>query len=128
MTGKDINVILSQDGTAIASTRIKSNKIQSKCETIEKASATQQTWTERIAGRASWLLTTDYLVMAHGQMQDLLHVRQLFDVTITASEGQSSTVITGRAILKEVTINATVGSLVKGSFALEGSGPLKEQA
>ena len=124
MTGKDITVILSQNGTAIASTRIKSNRVQSKCETIEKASATQQTWTERIAGRASWLLTTDYLVMAHEQMQDLLRVRQLFDVTITAAEGQSSTVLSGRAILKEVTINAAVGSLVKGSFALEGSGPL----
>ena len=124
MTGKDINVILSQNGTAIASTRIKSNKIQSKCETIEKASATQQTWTESLPGRASWSMTTDYLVMAHGQMQDLLRVRQFFDVTITAAEGQSSTVLSGRAILKEVTINATVGSLVKGSFALEGSGPI----
>ena len=102
----------------------RATEMQSKCETMEKASATQQTWTERIAGRASWLLTTDYLVMAHGQMQDLLRVRQFFDVTITAAEGQSSTVLSGRAILKEVTINAAVGSLVKGSFALEGSGPL----
>ena len=91
---------------------------------MEKASATQQTWTERIAGRASWSMKTDYLVLAPEQMQDLLRVRQLFDVTITAAEGQSSTVITGRAILKEVTINATVGSLAKGSFAFDGTGPL----
>ena len=124
MTGKDIIVILSQNGTAIASTRIKSNRVQSKCETIEKASATQQTWTESIAGRASWLLTTDYLVLAPGQMQDLLRVRQLFDVTITATEGQSSTALSGKAILKEVTINAAVGALAKGNFVLEGTGPL----
>lgn len=124
MTGKDIIVILSQNGTAIASTRIKSSQIQSTAETMEKASATQQTWTERIAGRASWSMKTDYLVLAPEQMQDLLRVRQLFDVTITAAEGQSSTVITGRAILKEVTINATVGSLAKGSFAFDGTGPL----
>lgn len=125
MTGKDIIVILSQNDIAIASTRIKSSQIQSTAETMEKASATQQTWTERIAGRASWSMKTDYLVLAPEQMQDLLRVRQLFDVTITAAEGQSSTVITGRAILKEVTINATVGSLAKGSFAFDGTGPLK---
>lgn len=125
MTGKDVNVIFSQNGTAIASTRIKSSQIQSTAETMEKASATQQTWTERIAGRASWSMKTDYLVLAPEQMQDLLRVRQLFDVTITAAEGQSSTVITGRAILKEVTINATVRSLAKGSFAFDGTGPLK---
>ena len=124
MTGKDIIVILSQNGIAIASTRIKSSQIQSTAETMEKASATQQTWKERIAGRASWSMKTDYLVLAPEQMQDLLRVRQLFDVTITAAEGQSSTVITGRAILKEVTINATVGSLAKGSFAFDGTGPL----
>lgn len=124
MTGKDIIVILSQNDIAIASTRIKSSQIQSTAETMEKASATQQTWTERIAGRASWSMKTDYLVLAPEQMQDLLRVRQLFDVTITAAEGQSSTVITGRAILKEVTINATVGSLAKGSFAFDGTGPL----
>lgn len=124
MTGKDVNVIFSQNGTAIASTRIKSSQIQSTAETMEKASATQRTWKERIAGRASWSMKTDYLVQAPEQMQDLLRVRQLFDVTITAAEGQSSTVITGRAILKEVTINATVGSLAKGSFAFDGTGPL----
>lgn len=124
MTGKDVNVIFSQNGTAIASTRIKSSQIQSTAETMEKASATQRTWKERIAGRASWSMKTDYLVLAPEQMQDLLRVRQLFDVTITAAEGQSSTVITGRAILKEVTINATVGSLAKGSFAFDGTGPL----
>lgn len=124
MTGKDVNVIFSQNGTAIASTRIKSSQIQSTAETMEKASATQRTWTERIAGRASWSMKTDYLVLAPEQMQDLLRVGQLFDVTITAAEGQSSTVITGRAILKEVTINATVGSLAKGSFAFDGTGPL----
>jgi hypothetical protein len=48
----------------------------------------------------------------------------LFDVTITATEGQSSTALTGKAILKEVTINAAVGALAKGNFVLEGTGPL----
>ena len=51
MTGKDIKLILSQNGTAIAATRIRTNDIQSQSALIEKASSTQQDWKEYIAGR-----------------------------------------------------------------------------
>ena len=51
MTGKDIIVILSQNGTPMASTRIKSDDIQTQANAIEKASATQQDWEEVIPGR-----------------------------------------------------------------------------
>ena len=46
MTGKDITVILSQNGQALASTRIKSHEIEASCPTIEVASSTQQDWEE----------------------------------------------------------------------------------
>jgi hypothetical protein len=43
MNGKDIIIILSQIGTALASTAVKSHDITTAADTIEKASSTQQT-------------------------------------------------------------------------------------
>ena len=41
MTGKDIIIILTQGGTALASTRVRSQDIQTQADVIEKASSTQ---------------------------------------------------------------------------------------
>ena len=64
MTGKDLIVIISQNGTAIASTCIRSQEIQTSADTIEKASATQQNWKEYVAGRNAWSLNVSYLVLS----------------------------------------------------------------
>ena len=89
MTGKDITLVLSQNGTALASTRIRSNDIQTKADIIERSSATQQSWREFIAGRNEWSLTVGYLVLASSQVKDLLMVGQTFDITMTATESVS---------------------------------------
>ena len=121
MTGKDIIVILSQGGTALASTSIRSQDIQTSCATIEKASSTQQDWEEHIAGRKSWNLTVNYLVLASAQVNDLLYVGQTFDVRMDIGE---TTYLVGKAIMNQVKQTATIGNLAQGSFSLKGSGPL----
>lgn len=124
MTGKDITVIIAQDGTALASTRIKSNDIKTKCDTIEKASATQQTWKEFVAGRSEWSINVGYLVLAAPQVSNMLLVSQTFDLTLTANDGTSTVTLTGKAILTAADIKANTGSLAQGTFAFQGTGPL----
>lgn len=126
MTGKDITLILSQNGTALASTRIRTNDIQTKTDIIERSSATQQTWREYIAGRKEWNLTVGYLILASTQVKDLLMVGQTFDVTMTATNGVSSDSITGQAILEHVKQTGNISNLAQGSFSFKGSGPLTE--
>lgn len=121
MTGKDITVILSRNNTALANTRIRSNEIQTSCDMIEKASASQQDWKEYVAGRNSWTLTVNYLVLASAQVADLLYVGQTFDITIKSG---NSELLTGSAIITGVKNTATVGNLAQGGFTLQGSGAL----
>ena len=121
MTGKDIIVILSQGGTALASTSIRSQDIQTSCATIEKASSTQQDWEEHIAGRKSWNLTVNYLVLSSAKVNDLLYVGQTFDVSMNIGE---TTYLVGKAIMNQAKQTATIGNLTQGSFSLKGSGPL----
>lgn len=123
MTGKDIIVILSQNGTPMASTRIKSDDIQTHADAIEKASATQQTWKEVIAGRKEWTLNVNYLVLAAAKLTDVLLAGQMFDVTIRhISENVS---LTGQALLTDCKQTHTVNSLCQGSFTFRGNGPLQ---
>lgn len=123
MTGKDIIVILSQNGTPMASTAIKSDDIQTQANVIEKASATQQGWEEVIAGRKRWTLNVSYLVMAAAKLRDVLMVGQTFDVTLR--HRTENVTLTGQAILTDCKQTHTVGSLAQGSFTFRGNGPLQ---
>lgn len=126
MTGKEYTVILSQGGTALAATRIRSNDIQTQAATIEKASASQQDWSEYIGGRKQWSFSVGYLVLSSAQVSDLLRVGQTFDVTFTATESASvSHSLTGRAILEQVKQTANIFNLAQGSFSFRGTGPLQ---
>lgn len=126
MTGKEYTVILSQGGTALAATRIRSNDIQTQAATIEKASASQQDWSEYIGGRKQWSFSVGYLVLSSAQVSDLLRVGQTFDVTFTATESASvSHSLTGRAILEQVKQTANIFNLAQGSFSFKGTGPLQ---
>lgn len=127
MTGKDIIVTLSQNGTALASTRIRSHDIHTDADTIEVASATQSAWREYIAGRKGWSLTVSYLVLAAAKVADLLKVGGTFTVTVSAAStgtGDTATSLSGTAILTAVKQTATIGNLAQGSFTFQGSGAL----
>ena len=121
MTGKDITVTLSQGGVALANTRIRSNDIQTGCDTIEKASSSQQDWKEYVAGRKGWTLTVNYLVLASTQVADLLYAGQTFDITMKYG---TTNLLTGTALMTAVKQVATVGNLATGAFTLQGSGAL----
>ena len=124
MRGQEILVILSQGGTALASTCVKSQDIQTDCQTIEKASSTQQDWVERIAGRKSWSISINYLVMRAAQVRDLLYTGQTFTVTVRDRNNTSGGSISGTAIMTNVHGIASFGNLATGSMKLEGSGAL----
>ena len=123
MTGKDIIVIISQNGTPMASTRIKSDDIQTQANAIEKASATQQDWEEVIPGRKRWSLTVNYLVLLSGKLRDVLEVGKMFDITIR--DRSNNVTLTGQALLTDCKQTHTVNSLCQGSFTFRGNGPLQ---
>ena len=124
MTGKDIIVVLSQGGTALASTAIKSQDIQTEADVLEKASSSQQSWREYIAGRKGWSVTLSYLVLTSDKILDLLKVGQTFSVTMKETNDNTNKV-TGNAILKAVKQTASVGNLAQGSWQLQGTGALE---
>ena len=121
MTGKDVILTLSQGGTALANTKIKSIKAQ--CAVLEKASSSQQDWVEVIAGRKSWSLTVRYLVLAGSQVKDVLKVGQTFSVTMNES-GSTTNKVSGTAILSAVDAEYPTGNLAQGTFTFTGSGAL----
>jgi predicted secreted protein len=123
MTGKDIILVLSQGGTALASTAIKSQDIQTEADVLEKASSSQQSWREYIAGRKGWSVTLSYLVLTSEKILDLLKVGQTFSVTMKKADDNTNKV-TGNAILKSVKQTASVGNLAQGSWQLQGTGAL----
>lgn len=123
MTGKDIIVILSQNGTALLSTQIKSDDIQTHADVIEKASSTQQSWREYIAGWNDWSLNVSYLVLAADKLTDVLKVGSTFTVTLRHITENVS--VSGTAILTDCKQTHTVNSLCQGSFSFKGTGPLQ---
>lgn len=123
MTGKDIIVILSQDGVAVASTAIRSDEIQTQCDVIERASASNQNWKEFVEGRAEWSLTVNYLMLSAARLRDVLKVRQRFDVTLR--DRTNTTQLSGTAIMTSAKQTHTVGNLCQGSFSLKGTGALQ---
>ena len=123
MTGKDVILTLSQNGVALANTKIKSQSIKAQCATIEKASSTQQDWVEVIAGRKSWSITVRYLVLAGSQVKDVLKVGQTFSITMQ-EYGSSTNIVTGTALLSGVDAEYPTGNLAQGTFTLTGSGAL----
>ena len=123
MTGKDVILVLSQGGTALASTKIKSQSIKAQCAVLEKASSSQQDWVEVIAGRKSWTLTVRYLVLSGSQVKDVLKVGQTFSVTMNES-GSTTNKVSGTAILSAVDAEYPTGNLAQGTFTFTGSGAL----
>ena len=123
MTGKDVILTLSQGGTALANTKIKSQSIKAQCAVLEKASSSQQDWVEVIAGRKSWSLTVRYLVLAGSQVKDVLKVGQTFSVTMNES-GSTTNKVSGTAILSAVDAEYPTGNLAQGTFTFTGSGAL----
>ena len=126
--GKDILVIA--DGQVICGT--KANSIQCDCETVEIASASDNGWVHRIAGRKSWSVTVNCLIVPATSgnkaisIKNLLSVGSSYTLRIKPRNGSASESVQGAAILKTMELNAVIGGLATGSWKFEGNGPLVE--
>lgn len=120
------NIIVMADNKAICGTKV--NTILCDCETIEIASADDNAWVHKIAGRKTWSVTADFLLVAatSGNMSvsigNLLSVGSVYTLLINTRNG--SVGVTGSAILKTMQLQGAVGSLATGSWKFEGSGAL----
>ena len=118
MNGNVILIVV--DGTPVAG--CKTHKVQTKAETIEKASETQQRWREFIPGRSEWGINTNYLVTAVADIRKVLSVGQT--VTIVVCDRQNQASLTGQAIITACEQSYACGSLSVGSYSFKGTGAL----
>ena len=112
----------SGDGTPIAG--VTSDRIRVNGETIEKASATSSKWKEFLAGRMDWGINSDYLITAWNNIaNNPMKVGNTYAIKVLDSRN-SDAYLSGTVICTECVIDMRNGSLVKGSFSFQGTGPL----
>ena len=119
--GNDILVYM--NGVAIASAR--SAEVRVDGELLEVASPTQGDWREFLAGRKEWDVQVGYLVVANADLAKLVTVNQKVTLTINGRNAGDTPGLTGTAFIRTAKQTYTRGSLIQGSFAFQGSGPLE---
>lgn len=124
--GKNIFIYAGSSGTSPIIAAAKSCTISSNCDLIEKASSTQNTSKEYVAGRDEWEVSLDHIVTT-GTTQNpvdpfegLLKVRGTYTLSIVIGGIRKI----GTAICQHADIRGSVGSLGTGSIKFKGSGPL----
>ena len=120
LKGNDIIVIL--NGEAIAAT--KSDELQVGCESIPISSRTNGDWTDVIAGRKSWTLTTGFLIANQVKFFDGIDMVGMY-VILRIKHRTGTSWYEGTALCTQFRVTATRGNLVQGSFAFQGKGPLQ---
>lgn len=120
LKGNDIIVIL--NGEAIAAT--KSDELQVGCESIPISSPTTGDWTDAIAGRKSWSLTTGFLIANQLKFFDGIDMVGMY-VILRIKHRTGTTWYEGTALCTQFRVTATRGNLAQGSFAFQGKGKLE---
>lgn len=118
--GKNIFIYSGISGTSPIIAAAKSCSISSKCDLLEKASSTQGTSKEYIAGRDEWDISLDHLVTSGAPFEGLLKVRQTYTISVVIAGVRKF----GTAICQQADIQGAVGSLGRGSVRFKGSGVL----
>jgi hypothetical protein len=118
--GKNILIYSGSSGTSPIIAAAKSCSISFKCDLLEKASATQNTSKEYIAGRDEWDISIDHLVTSGAPFEGLLKVRQTYTISVVIAGVRKF----GTAICQQADIQGAVGSLGRGSIRFKGSGVL----
>lgn len=118
--GKNIFIYSGNSGTTPIIASAKSCSISMKCDLIEKASSTQGTSKEYIAGRDEWDVSLDHLITTGAPFEGLLKVRQTYTISVVIAGVRKY----GTAICQQADIQGAVGSLGRGSVRFKGSGPL----
>ena len=118
--GNDILVYM--NGVAIASAR--SAEVRVDGELLEVASPTQGDWREFLAGRKEWDVQVGYLVVANADLAKLIQVNQKVQLIINGRTSGDTPGLIGSAFIKTAKQTYNRGSIIQGSFAFKGSGPL----
>ena len=109
-------------GTPVAG--VTSDRLRVSGETIEIASATSSKWKEFLAGRNDWGITCDYLITMWDDIADYaMKVGNTYAIMVIDSNNADE-YLSGTVICTECVIDMRNGSLVKGSFSFQGTGPL----
>lgn len=120
MAVKGNDIIILMNGTAIAG--CKSQRVQTTCGTIEKASSTQNGWKEYIADRKGWSVTVNKLVTLVSDIRDVLKVGDT--VTLIIRDRDNTTSVSGTAICTACDTQFIRGNLATGSYSFTGTGAL----
>ena len=121
MLGQDL-LIIGSDGSTPIIAGSRSCEIQKERELIETASPTSGTARTYIPGRTGWSISISTLITSPAT--DLSKLDDNAPVTIKVKVRGGSIILTGQAFFKRCVISAALGNLVKGSFELQGTGPL----
>jgi hypothetical protein len=82
----------------------------------------------RVAGRKSWSVTVNFLMVAASSGNTAVNIRSLLNVgttyTLIIKSSASGDQVTGSAILKSMDVQGAVGNLATGSWKFEGNGEL----
>ena len=120
--GKNIFIYAGDSGNSPIIAAAKSCTISSSCDLIEKASATQGTSKEFVAGRDEWEVSLDHLVTTGAPFEGLLKVRGTYDLSIVIGDSRKI----GTAICQHADIKGGVGGLGHGSVKFKGSGAFRD--
>ena len=118
--GKDVKIFAGSSCTTPLIALAKNCTLTTKCDLIEKASATQGTAKEYVAGREEWEVSIGHLVTSDAPFDAVIKRRQTYTLRIVIG----STTLQGTAICQQAEISAAVGSLATGSAKFKGSGLL----
>lgn len=118
--GRNIFIYQGESGTTPAIAACKSCSISNKCDIIEKASSSQQSAKEYIAGRTDADISMDHLVVSGNEYQGIITVGQ----TLTLRMNINNVVKTMSAICTQADLSAPVGGLAKGSVKFKVSGQI----
>lgn len=112
-------IIANESGNALIAAA-KSCAIRKEREMIETSSPTSGTYRTYRGGRIGWSISLSNLTVSPGTDLDKVGGSP---VTIRVTVN-GTTVNTGMAIFAVCEITATIGNLAKGTFELQGTGPL----
>lgn len=124
VNGNNILIGTMSGNTFTAFAAVKSHDIDTMCDLIERASASQQEWKEFLPGRKEWDVNVNYLVLqdVSSNIEDLLRVGTTYAIRIKGRTGNYK--LSGNAICQHCKQNYQRGNLSVGSFVLKGNGPL----
>ena len=121
--GKELIVTDSSNNVVVAAA--KSIEVNINCETIEKARTSTAAWRQYITGRKDWSFTTSCLVTAATFTASVTMVGKSYSVKFfDGTDTTKSALLSGSVICTQAKITEQKGSIAKGSFVFQGTGPL----